>query len=316
MIIVFVVDTSPSMGKPLLSAAAMQKEKRKQNAISSGNNTHSTVMMGGGTGMSRLDLAKMAVESLAKGLDKRVQQHNVQEWSTPPQQQQQMYNIGLGGHCPPDQFLLLSTGRQKSPQHVDTAACGAGGRLLVGYGDSHDPHHPGYDPSKHNNSNNASSSSSSPDEQQVNIQRTHGSFERELKQLRATQWSPSSSSSSSAAAATAAPNNFPEDGGGAAGLNAALSSGLQLLSRYRLKNRSTENFGMGRLPSSAMVPSSSSLSSAGVSFSNTNASLQRACLVLITDGECLTTSPAEGGGSLQLQFGNMPLREFYQERES
>jgi hypothetical protein len=310
MIIVFVVDTSPSMGKPLLSAAATQKEKRKQNG--STGNTPTTNSVGGGTGMSRLDLAKMAVESLAKGLDKRVQQHNVQEWSTPPQQQQQMYNIGLGGHCPPDQFLLLSTGRQKSPQHVDTAACGAGGRLLVGYGDSHDPHHPGYEPSKHNNSNtnNNASSSSSPDEQQVNIQRTHGSFERELKQLRATQWSSSSSSSSSSSAA--APNNFPEDGGGAAGLNAALSSGLQLLSRYRLKNRSTENFGMGRLPSSAMLSSSSS---AGANISNTNASLQRACLVLITDGECLTTSPTEGGGSLQLQFGNMPLREFYQERE-
>eukprot|EP00978_Attheya_sp_CCMP212_P012448 scaffold31083_cov51-Attheya_sp.AAC.1 len=294
------------MGKPLLSAAATQKEKRKQNG--STGNTPNNNSVGGGTGMSRLDLAKMAVESLAKGLDKRVQQHNVQEWSTPPQQQQQMYNIGLGGHCPPDQFLLLSTGRQKSPQHVDTAACGAGGRLLVGYGDSHDPHHPGYEPSKHNNSN--PNNSASPDEQQVNIQRTHGSFERELKQLRATHLSPSSSSSPSSAAA--APNNFPEDGGGAAGLNAALSSGLQLLSRYRLKNRSTENFGMGRLPSSAMLSSSSS---AGANISNTNASLQRACLVLITDGECLTTSPTEGGGSLQLQFGNMPLREFYQERE-
>ena len=41
--------------------------------------------------------------------------------------------------------------------------------------------------------------------------------------------------------------------------------------------------------------------------------LQPACLVLLTDGECLKKPPSEGGGNLQLQFGNAPLRDFYRE---
>ncbi len=44
--------------------------------------------------------------------------------------------------------------------------------------------------------------------------------------------------------------------------------------------------------------------------------LQPACLILLTDGDCLRKLPSEGGGSLQLQFGNIPLREFYRERKS
>jgi hypothetical protein len=43
--------------------------------------------------------------------------------------------------------------------------------------------------------------------------------------------------------------------------------------------------------------------------------LQPACLVLLTDGECLSLPPEEGGGNLTLRFGNMPLRDFYRERE-
>jgi hypothetical protein len=61
---------------------------------------------------------------------------------------------------------------------------------------------------------------------------------------------------------------------------------------------------MGRLPSPAVLnPSGGPAMHA----------LQPACLILITDGACLRAPPTEGGGSLQLQYGNMPLREFYQE---
>jgi integrator complex subunit 6 len=211
--------------------------------------------------MSRLDLAKMAVESLAKGLRKRVSEHNGQFQQETPAMQQSLHNLGLG-HVANDQFLLLSTARQKST-HPGTAACGAGGRLLVGYGDSMDfnADHTVETPLLHGH---------------------RGGFDRSLKQLKATpQGQP-----------------FPEDGGGGAvGLNIAMNNGIKLMSRYRLNNRNTENFGLGRLPSSAMAVNA----------------LMPACLILLTDVECLNKTAAEGGGKLQLQFGSGPLREFYQE---
>ena len=238
------------------------------------------VVMGGSSqersrGMSRLDLAKMAVESLAKGLRKRVVEHNVQLQQQTGVMQKSFHNLGLG-YCPNDQFLLLSTGRQQS----GTAACGAGGRLLVGYGDSVDfsAEHAGDTPPLHGN---------------------HGSFDRSLKHLQATDYQLSSASMEPRRVP------FPEDGGGAVGLNAALSAGLQLLSRYRLQNRTTENFGLGRLPSPAMLAPSGGGAAVNA--------LQPACVILLTDGECLRKSPSEGGGSLQLQTGNLPLKEFYQE---
>lgn len=116
------------------------------------------------------------------------------------------------------------------------------------------------------------------------------SFQRELKGLVAAKWDPT--------------EPFPEDAGGANGLNIALSTGLQLLSRYRLQNRLTENFGMGRLPNIALqLPNGSPATSA----------LQPACLILVTDGACLRQSASAGGGSLQLQYGSQLLREFYKE---
>jgi len=290
MIVVFVVDTSPTMREKVSSSVTM----------------------------SKLDLAKMAVESLSKGLDKRVQEHNrafQQEES--PTSQQSLHNLGLG-YCSKDQFLLLSTGRQYS-QEPALAACGAGGRLLVGYaGDYH-------------------GEIENPQELNQQPSINHGEFERELKRLRATEWSPSGPGTADidaeqlpAASAVGGQqqqqqqsNNsmkkkpFPEDGGGAVGLNAALSTGLQLLSRYRLKNRATENFGMGRLPSSTMLSASAAAAAGGKGQGANKATatyaLQPACLVLLTDGECLKKPPSEGGGNLQLQFGNAPLRDFYKE---
>lgn len=257
MIVVFVVDTSPSMAKPL---------KRDTEGP-------------GGSGMSRLDLAKMAVESLSKGLTRRVIEHNVSLQQETTATQKSLHNLGLG-FCVPDRFLLLSTGRQYTGISA-TAACGAGGRLLVGYGDPED--------SSAEHANDATPR-----------RRNYDIFERELKHLQSTVWN------SSTDAAGAQPQSaFPEDGGGANGLNIALSTGLQLLSRYRLNNRSTENFGLGRLPSQAMLAPSGGGAAVNA--------LQPACLVLITDGECLRRPASEGGGSLQLQVGNMPLREFYQE---
>ena len=257
MIVVFVIDTSPSMNQRLVGSKIQ--------------------------GMSRLDLAKMTVESLTKGLHKRISEHNSQLQQLPQAMQQSMHNLGLG-YCQQDQFLLLSTSRQYTEQ-LSTAACGAGGRLLIGFGDYLDqsPENMG----EHNNSNQSGH---------------QGSFEKELKKLRATVWK---SRSEELAGAQSQNTPFPEDGGGAVGLNAALSHGLALLSRYRLQSRNTENFGMGRLPSPAMLTPNGG--------GNAVNALQPACLILITDGECLRKTPSEGGGSLQLKFGDLPLREFYQE---
>lgn len=263
MIIVFVVDTSPSMAKPLVPVDDSENHRMAEN------------------GMSRLDLAKMTIEDVVRGLNKRVAEHNVQ-LQQQPELLQNLRNIGLG-FSPNDEFLLLSTGRQH-PQQSATAACGAGGRLLVGYGDHNDQSlesamdHPVLHPSNAN------------------------SFQRELKKLQASDWQPGKSKPGSQPKVLVP---FPEDGGGAVGLNAALSAGLQLLSRYRLSFRTTENYGMGRLPSTAVL-------NPGGGGAAVNA-LQPACLILITDGVCLRSTPSEGGGKLELQYGNMPLREFYQE---
>ena len=72
------------------------------------------------TGMSRLDLAKMAVESLTKGLNKRAMEHNVQLQQETTNIQKSLHNLGLG-FCQQDQFLLLSTGRQYADQPATAA---------------------------------------------------------------------------------------------------------------------------------------------------------------------------------------------------
>lgn len=260
MIVVFVIDTSPSMRQPLVEGSSKERSA--------------------GSGMSRLDLAKMAVEDVVRGLGKRVTEHNVQ-LQQQPQLQKSLRNLGLGFSAN-DDFLLLSTGRQHMLQPA-TAACGAGGRLLVGYGGHMDQ--------------TVDNQSDQPIQHQTNAD----SFQRELKRLQATVWDPNKTIGNGNLKKTVP---FPEDGGGANGLNAALSAGLQLLSRYRLSFRATENYGMGRLPSPAVLnPSGGPAINA----------LQPSCLILITDGACLRAPPPEGGGSLQLQYGNMPLREFYQE---
>jgi len=294
MIVVFVVDTSPSMAEKIAADG------------SSSSSSSSSLSSSSSCGMSKLDLAKMAVETLSKGLDQRVQAHNREFQQEKPTSQQSLHNLGLG-YCSKDQFLLLSTGRQYAQQPA-LAACGAGGRLLVGFaGDYHGEVEPAQDL-----------------HQQPSFSINHGEFERELKRLRATDWSPNNGSTSDVPPASAVGGQppkrkaFPEDGGGAIGLNAALSTGLQLLSRYRLKNRATENFGMGRLPSSTMLSASAAAAAGkGQQASKQKATatyaLQPACLVLLTDGECLRKPPAEGGGNLQLHFGSAPLRELYRE---
>jgi len=283
MIVVFVIDTSPSMGE-LVSGSVLPTT----------------------TSMSRLDLAKMTVESLTGMLERRVHEHNhkVQMETLTWASSSSNTNNSISkshqntrfGFSEPDQFLLLSTGRQYTSRPA-SAACGAGGRFLVGF--RHDDVVGG---------NLNSSDHQQPKNAQINVQQNN-SFERELKRLKPTIWKQQKGK-------PRVP--FPEDGGGAVGLNAALSAGLQLLSRYRLKHRCTENFGMGRLPSTAiLVPSSgpggSSNSSGTGSFHQATNALQPACLILLTDGECLRRPQTEGGGPLQLQFGNLPLREFYSE---
>uniref|UniRef100_A0A6U9Y3Q2 Integrator complex subunit 6-like beta-barrel domain-containing protein n=1 Tax=Pseudo-nitzschia australis TaxID=44445 RepID=A0A6U9Y3Q2_9STRA len=282
MIVVFVIDTSPSMGKPLVESTS----------------DHSN---GNGNSMSRLDLAKMAVEEVARRLKKRVHEHNSHLQQLPPKLQESFHNIGLG-FTQKHEYLLLST----APQHASkpgTAICGAGGRLLVGFGADHyagnylmtgeNTHGSG-----NNNGNAAVDQPIAPQSQQ---QHQYGidSFQRELKRLKATDWTSTSSAGSSNRQ-----KPFPEDGGGAMGLNAALSAGLQMMSRYRLKFKTTENFGMGRLPSSAILNPT-------IGGASTHA-LQPACLIIITDGACLRAPPSEGGGTLKVNSSAL-LRDFYQE---
>ena len=233
--------------------------------------------------LSRLDIAKMTVESLVKMLERRVMDHNLKVQSdTWPLKSLQ--NLGFG-YSSNDQFLLLSTGCQ-SGTSSSTSMAGAGGRLLVGFG-----------PHAEDNKNDTANAANNV---QMHMHSQKIEFERELKFLKGTEWNKNELS-------------FPEDGGGASGLNTALSLGLQLLSRNRLKNRCTENFGLGRLPSNAILAPATSGPSGGMQQA-ANA-LQPACLILLTDGDCLRKLPSEGGGSLQLQFGNLPLRDFYQERK-
>ena len=289
MIVVFVIDTSPSMGKPLVDNSASDHDKN--------NNTS-----GNSNSMSRLDLSKMVVEEVVRKLKKRVHEHNSQLQQLSPKLQESFHNIGLG-FIPKDEYLLLST----APQHTSqpgTTICGAGGRLLVGFGADHYAGNNtmtaggGGESNNHGAGNNGNSNSAmdqpvvSPLQHQHN---QHGidSFQRELKHLKATEWKGSSSK-----------NKFPEDGGGAMGLNAALSAGLQMMSRYRLKFKATENFAMGRLPSSAILNPT-------IGGASTHA-LQPACLIMITDGACLRSPPSEGGGTLKLNSSTL-LREFYQE---
>lgn len=251
MIFVFVIDTSPTMSRPAV----------------------------GNSGMSRLDVAKMVVEDLSRQLRKRHSEHTrLLMQDADPVLQRSIVNLGQRGNLAGgDAFLLLSTSRQ----YPDTAACGAGGRLLVGFGPRFSADSTGT----------ITAEQTSPvDATAMQSHELMESFQRELKGLVAAEWDGNSP--------------FPEDGGGAIGMNAALSSGLQLLSRYRLQNRLTENFGMGRLPNNAISMSNGTLAAAA---------LQPACLILVTDGACLRQPPKLGGGTLQLQFGSQPLREFYTE---
>lgn len=144
-------------------------------------------------GMSRLDLAKMTVESLTKMMERRVHDHNLKLQSD-ISPFKSLHNLGFG-YSPSDQFLLLSTGCQHSSQS-NSAACGAGGRLLVGFG-----------PKDHRNDPNAA------DQLHLQMHTQKNEFDHELKRLKATEWETGEQS-------------FPEDGGGAMGLNAALSTAI------------------------------------------------------------------------------------------
>ncbi len=271
MIVVFVIDTSPSMGKPLGEAASGH-----ESSTSTSNSSNSS--------MSRLDLAKMTVEEVVRKLKKRLHEHNSHLQQLPPKLQESFRNIGQG-FCQKDEYLLLSTGPQ---YQAGTNICGAGGRLLVGFC-----------PEMTTGENSQGGMDQQPVASQLN-QNQHGidSFQRELKRLKATDLNEKQHKNNKPH------NKFPDDGGGAMGLNIALSAGLQMLSRYRLKFKATENFGMGRLPSSAILNPT-------IGGASTHA-LQPACLIMITDGACLRSSKEEGGGTLKLNFSTQ-LREFYQE---
>ena len=291
MIVVFVIDTSPSMSSPATNT--------------------------GITGVSRLDVAKMAVESLSRSLDKRIVDHNrsVLVASAQKMAGKQIANDCVGRLEQFDEFLLLSTslqsdasavsrkegrkrsnsfdGKQSSLDSIEVAAeihasCGAGGRLLFGCVDSERALMP---------------IGSSPGQPTMPHPPNRGDFEKELKRLKAASFNGAS-------------NSFPDWAGGATGLNTALSHGLGLLSRYRLtRGRIVEHFGMGRLPWFEHQMTAFGKDKEDHNASRNNSPLQPACLILLTDGECLRLPPEKGGGSLRLQFGNMPLREFYKERK-
>eukprot|EP00986_Skeletonema_menzelii_P000422 scaffold124_cov153-Skeletonema_menzelii.AAC.11 len=288
MIVVFVIDTSSSMAQPSQSGGGVT----------------------GHSSLSRLDLAKMSVENLTRSMDKRILEHNrsvlmasAQQHQLQQQQQSQQH-IDVGRLEQFDEFLLLSSSLQPdsngdgcSPSStLDSieahAGCGAGGRMLVGSIED--------DKFSCISENGHNMVPHPPDRHE---------FEYELKRLKTAK----------------IPENkpFPEWAGGAIGLNTALSHGLGLLSRYRLtRGRDVEHFGMGRLPwfhhQMAKISHSNKQQqqqSAGGDHdsSSIGSPLQPACLILLTDGECLRLPPEKGGGALSLRFGNIPLREFYRE---
>lgn len=224
--------------------------------------------------LSRLDVAKMAVEDFHRQWRKlRNAPIRATVQNAPVNAATSL--LGPLGQLPTqeDQFLLLSTSRQ----HSDTALCAAGGRLLVGFPP---PAHPQW--MTHSNDGPAEA------------------FQRELKQLKVATVDSSS-------------NVWLDEWGGATGLNIALSTGLELLSRYRLMHKHTEHFGMGRLPNNSIMMSTTGSSTHVVQVAPALNALHPACLVLLTDGACLRLSERQGGGTLQLHYGSQPLRELYQE---
>jgi hypothetical protein len=104
MIVVFVIDTSPSMAKPAV----------------------------GESGISRLDCAKMFVEDLSRQMKKRQAEHvRLLMQDANSSLQRSIINMGQRGNLGAgDSLLLLSTSRH----YPDTASCAAGGLLLVGFG--------------------------------------------------------------------------------------------------------------------------------------------------------------------------------------
>ena len=330
MIVVFVVDTSPSMGQPSSTDCNSSPAR----------------------GISRLDVAKMSIEHLARSMDKRIMENNrsflfasAQAASMTAAQQQR---IDVGRLEEFDEFLLLSTSLQvdssSPPPSRDTdvksyvaenahssvhsqpesgihstsppnfsmnstsraidahVSCGAEGRLLVGSVED-----------DRSSSKIVDSNIYSPSGIIMPHPPDRSHFESELKRLRSAAIPPVDADSGNI--------EFPDWAGGANGLNTALSHGLGMLSRYRLtRGRFVENFGKGRLPwnehqMTRLIKSSAAGGNKSNHSSKYDSPLQPACLVLLTDGECLTLPPAMGGGDLTLRFGNVPLREFYRERE-
>ena len=303
MIVVFVVDTSPSMAAPC--------------AKNDGSGGVSTPVAA--RGISKLDFAKMSVENLARSMDKRIMENNRSVLLASAQMMaarklagnaaaQQSYDVGRLEQF--DEFLLLSSSLQPDidgtsssstpslESIAEAAACGAGGRLLVGSIE---------DASMADNSGGTNHGG-----MMVPHPPDRSDFEHELKRLRTATLPPHDIK-------TGKKRIFPEWAGGAIGLSEALSHGLGLLSRYRLtRGRVVEHFGMGRLPWVEHQMTKLQKDDAANNAANANANsspLQPACLVLLTDGECLRLPAEEGGGQLSLRFGNMPLREFYRERK-
>jgi hypothetical protein len=286
-------------------------------------------------GLSKLDIAKMAVEDTSRKLLRQRQAHlrSLQQQQQQQSSPENYRNLGLlptGGNSGglAQSLLLLSTSRQSA----ETASCAVGGRLLVGYATPT----VGDDSSNNNNNNSSNNSSSnnnntgssgnassgntedasSQQQQQQQQQHQMEAFQRALKSLQVFPgWqAPLTTATSSPTSSTSSAPPFPEAAGGATGLNAALSAGLQLLSRYRLQSRATEHFGLGRLPGTAVLVPHTGSHNHHTSTLTTANGLQPACLVVLTDGACLTQPPHLGGGSLQLQFGKtQPLKDLYQE---
>lgn len=288
----------------MLKPLTLEPQSSSNSTASTTTNNRSSSPMG----MSRLDLAKMMVEQIVKMMDRRIYDHNLcvqtDVSSTGNSPLKGLHHLGFG-FAPKDQFLLLSTAAcqannnnpRGSNESISPFSCGAGGRLLVGFASESIP---SSSTSKTTTKNDRNHNTMQSYIQQTQQQQKHQiEFDKQLKQLKATPWNKDENDEKLP---------FPEDGGGAHGLNIALSYGLQLLSRHRLQNRYTDHFGMGRLiTNSHLAPNTSG------GMQQATCALQPACIILLTDGECLERPSDEGGGSLQLQFGNIPLKEFYRE---
>lgn len=270
MIVVFCVDTSPSMAQPLSSNSSI----------------------------SRLDVAKMVVEETVKSVRKgTAEQQRLLMNNTNPSLPRTMAQLGQTTTSN-DSFLLLSTSRQYSS--AATAHCGAAGRLLVGFSKQHTEVSEESSAANVQNSNvGGVQGGSNAQQQQQPPEDLWETFQRELKNLQPAQWNAESGKPFPDDAGGASGLNVALSAGvQLLAQHRLLQPRIENFGRGRLPCASIS------LPAPPVTGPGNASAPA-----NNSSIFQPAVLVLVTDGACLRQLPQAGGGSLQLRSPQGLYRE-------